>query len=63
MVYVMSIDGKPLMPCTPPIARLLLKDGKAKCIRRTPYRADVHRNYKEIYPRTGMKKRAIHPLP
>lgn len=37
MVYVMSIDGKPLMPCTPPIARLLLKDGKAKCIRRTPF--------------------------
>ena len=37
MVYVMSVDGEPLMPCTPPIARLLLKDGKAKCIRRTPF--------------------------
>lgn len=37
MVYVMSADGKPLMPCTPLIARLLLKDGKAKCIRRTPF--------------------------
>ncbi len=25
------------MPCKPVIARLLLKDGKAKCIRRTPF--------------------------
>lgn len=37
MVYVISVDGKPLMPCTPPIARLLLKSGKAKCIKRTPF--------------------------
>ena len=37
MVYVISIDGKPLMPCKPVIARLLLKQGKAKVIKRTPF--------------------------
>lgn len=37
MVYVISIEGKPLMPCKPAIARLLLKQGKAKCIKRTPF--------------------------
>ena len=37
MVYVINYDGKPLMPCTPVIARLLLKQGKAKCIKRTPF--------------------------
>lgn len=37
MVYVISVDGKPLMPCTQAIARLLLKSGKAKCIKRTPF--------------------------
>ena len=30
MVYVISQDGKPLMPCSNPVARLLLKQGKAK---------------------------------
>lgn len=29
MVYVISQDSKPLMPCSNPIARLLLKQGKA----------------------------------
>lgn len=37
MVYVISVDGKPLMPCTQVIARLLLKSEKAKCIKRTPF--------------------------
>ena len=37
MVYVINYDGNPLMPCTPAIARLLLKQGKAKCIKRTPF--------------------------
>lgn len=37
MVYVISKTGKPLMPTTPRKARLLLKSGKAKCIRRTPF--------------------------
>jgi len=36
-VFVVSKDNKPLMPCDPPKARLLLKSGKAKCIRRTPF--------------------------
>lgn len=37
MVYVLNIDGKPLMPCSSAIARLLLKQGKAKVRRRTPF--------------------------
>jgi hypothetical protein len=37
VVYVTSQDGKPLMPTTPRKARLLLKLGRAKCIRRTPF--------------------------
>jgi len=37
MVYVINHDGKPLMPCTQVIARILLKKGKAKCIKRTPF--------------------------
>ena len=37
VVYVLAPDRTPLMPCTPVIARLLLKDGKAKVIRRTPF--------------------------
>ena len=37
MVYVINHDGKPLMPCKPVIARLLLKQGKAKVIKRTPF--------------------------
>lgn len=37
MVYVISQDSKPLMPCSNPIARLLLKQGKAKVKRREPF--------------------------
>lgn len=37
MVYVIGFEKNPLMPCTPAIARLLLKQGKAKCIKRTPF--------------------------
>lgn len=36
-VYVLNKEGKPLMPCKPVIARLLLKEGKAKCVRQTPF--------------------------
>ncbi len=36
-VYVLSKTGKPLMPCKPVIARLLLKEGKAKVIRKIPF--------------------------
>lgn len=37
MVYVISQDNKPLMPCSNPVARLLLKQGKAKVKRREPF--------------------------
>ena len=37
MVYVLSKDNKPLMPCTNVIARLLLAQGKAKVKRREPF--------------------------
>lgn len=37
VVYVISQDGKPLMPTTPRKARLLLKARRAKCVRRTPF--------------------------
>lgn len=37
MVYVINYNGRPLMPCSQAIARLLLKQGKAKCVKRTPF--------------------------
>lgn len=37
MVYVINQNRQPLMPTTNVIARLLLKQGKAKCIRRVPF--------------------------
>lgn len=37
VVYVLAADGTPLMPCSCAIARLLLKEGKAKIKRRTPF--------------------------
>jgi len=37
MVYVLNKNNRPLMPCSNVIARLMLKEGKAKCSRRTPF--------------------------
>ena len=37
VVYVLAPDRRPLMPCSCVIARLLLKEGKAKVLRRTPF--------------------------
>lgn len=37
MVYVISKSGQPLMPCENVVARLLLKDGKAKVKKRCPF--------------------------
>jgi hypothetical protein len=37
MVYVISQDNEPLMPCSNVIARLLLKQGKAKVKHKTPF--------------------------
>ena len=36
-VFVLNKRGKPLMPCSPTKARHLLKQGKAKVVRRTPF--------------------------
>ena len=37
MVHVLSIDKKPLMPTLNVIARLLLKQGKAKIVKKKPF--------------------------
>jgi hypothetical protein len=37
IVYVLNQNGEPLMPCQPVVARLLLKDGRAKVIKRCPF--------------------------
>lgn len=37
MVYVLNYDNNQLMPCTNAIARLLLKQGRAKVKRKTPF--------------------------
>ena len=37
LVYVLNKNGKPLMPCTAIKARILLKQGKAKVIRKEPF--------------------------
>jgi len=36
-VYVLNMREKPLMPCSPRKARVLLKEGKAKVVRRSPF--------------------------
>ena len=37
MVYVLNINKKPLMPCTEAKARKLLKQNKAKIVKRNPF--------------------------
>lgn len=37
MVYVLNVDGNPLMPCKSAKARHLLRDGKAKVVKREPF--------------------------
>ncbi len=37
LVYIRNEDRTPLMPCTPVIARLLLKEGKAHVVSRVPF--------------------------
>jgi len=36
-VFILNCHGKPLMPCQPRKARLLLQEGKAKVIKRIPF--------------------------
>jgi len=47
IVYVLNKHGRKLMPCSPRRARLLLKEGKAKVIKRTPFTIQL------IYGSTG----------
>jgi RRXRR protein/HNH endonuclease len=49
VVYVLSPDRGPLMPCQPVIARLLLKQGKAKVRHRTPFTIQLLEQPEPIY--------------
>ena len=37
LVYVLNLYDDPLMPCKPVVARFLLRDGRAKVVRRCPF--------------------------
>ena len=37
LVYVLNKQGKPLMPCKPRKARILLRDDKAKVVKKIPF--------------------------
>jgi len=56
VVYVINKHGKPLMPCSPRKARILLKLGKAKVIRRTPF------TIKLLYGSSGYKQSLTHGI-
>jgi len=56
VVYVINKYGKPLMPCSPRKARILLKLGKAKVIRRTPF------TIKLLYGSSGYKQSLTHGI-
>lgn len=49
VVYVLSPEKIPLMPCTSVIARLLLKEGKAKVRRRTPFTIQLLAQPEHVY--------------
>jgi len=49
VVYVLSPERAPLMPCSCVIARLLLKHGKAKVVRRTPFTIQLLSQPENIY--------------
>jgi hypothetical protein len=49
VVSVLASDGTPLMPCSCVIARLLLKEGKAKVKRRTPFTIKLLREPETAY--------------
>lgn len=50
LVYVLNKDGKPLMPCNAVKARILLKQKKAKVIRREPFTIQL------LYGSSGYKQ-------
>lgn len=45
-VYVLNIEGKPLMPTTPRKARVLLKQNKAKVVKRLPFTIQLNYQHK-----------------
>ncbi|WJQ12430.1 RNA-guided endonuclease IscB [Geobacillus stearothermophilus] len=49
-MYIINKHGKPLMPCSPRKARLLLKQKKAKVVRRTPFTIQL------LYGSSGYKQ-------
>lgn len=49
-VYVVNKHGEPLMPCSPRKARILLKEQKAKVIKRTPFTIQL------LYGSSGYKQ-------
>ena len=51
LVYVVNRQGRPLMPCSPRKARTLLKQGKAKVIKRTPFTIQL------LYGSSGYKQK------
>ncbi len=53
LVYVISKYGKPLMPCKPQKARRLLKEQKAKVVKRTPFTIQL------LYGSSGYKQEVV----
>ena len=49
-VYVLNQHGEPLMPCSPRKARILLKQKKAKVVKRTPFTIQL------LYGSSGYKQ-------
>lgn len=50
LVYILDKHGKPLMPCKPRKARILLKEGKAEVVCRTPFTIQL------LYGSSGYKQ-------
>lgn len=50
LVYVLNKDSKPLMPCKPQKARKLLKQGKAKVVKKSPFTIQL------LYGSSGYKQ-------
>ena len=53
LVYVINKDGKPLMPCKPSKARKLLKNNKAKVVKREPFTIQL------LYGSSGYKQNIV----
>jgi len=53
LVFVINKHGKSLMPCSPKKARLLLGEGKAKVVKRTPFTIQL------LYGSSGYKQPVI----